>query len=483
MELKVHFETMNSRWQYEFILKEEEKKISRLLDSLCKDTIESVVKDTNEGKFNIQSLAPFPSASSTYQQSVGTQVDEDELEIIGDDDLQAFVSQKALDRWDSILEEQIRTDAKSHVNKAKEKMVAQKKVIKDLRASVIKLLQWKNSTLNHFTLLTETFLVRMKSKVSVSDNVSMDILDEMVNLFANLEADLTEPIKLPKSIDKLQHSHIVDEDDEDQEDSDILMNNKHHGDLEHSNDLLDLSQSMTISSKVVSYSAQSSNSNQPLGITNIIPFQPKQRQTSTEQAKPDQSISTFGKLFQTIEDSEFTINETLSKPIQQPPPPPPPPPTVSESNIVRSAPKKTKRLSVHLLASPVSENAVISLAARSDKKSRRLSVHLLSNDRNSDASNNNEEAVIIEEYVCMECRKNKDMPSILKPGLHDAVHVLEKDNEDQVGYLFDLLARVQACSNNNFQDHIMPRRTADAGWIGKRTFLLFLLAFELFDNP
>jgi hypothetical protein len=462
---------MNKHWQYQSVLHEEEKKIARLLDAICKDPPISQVNNAS-AKY---ALSPFPTASSTYQQSVGIQVDEDELEIIVDDGLQGFVGQKALQRWDTILEEQIRADAKSHVSQVRDKMNNQNKTIKDLRGSVIKLMQWKNSTLNHFALLTETFLVRMKSKINVNDTVCMDILDEMVNLFANLEADLTEPIKLPKSIERLQQGRFEEESEDetgnDEEGVQVLADN--------------FSTKSAFTSDEAPASVALSVSDED-HIETKIPFQLQKKSLAVSSPlNSNQPSSVFGKLFQNIDETQQSIIETTPK-IQLLPPTHPPPILQEKIKTTEKVhPKKTKRLSVHLLASPMTMNSTTTLTSKSDKKSRRLSVHLLSNIKTNTSGDEvkiEDETVIIEEYVCIECRKNKEMPRILKPDLHDTVHVLAQENEDHVAHLFDLLSRVQSCANNDFQSQLTQKRSADASWIEKRTFILFLLAFELFDK-
>ncbi len=440
---------MEKRWQYEYILQEEEKKISRLLNGLCgKDGLHVE---------NASPIRPFPSSTSTFQCSVGTQVDEGELEIPLDDDLQGFSTDKAWHRWDSILEEQIRTDAKHYVGEVKAKLRTDSRTIKDLEYSIASLLQWKRSLINHFTLLTETFLMRIKTKITATDTISVEILEEMINLFANLESDLLEPIKLPKSIANLRmpDKYQLEGDEYENFPQGVLIQNE-------------LSTNNTDDSDNI---IPQDGEVEDMKIITRIPFKSAKR--SEAQLSTQQPNSSIGKLFQLVDkNGEETLS--LSTPSS------PPRQLATSSLPIGDLPdsKILKRQSIHLLSAPkVGSGGAV-------KKNRRLSVHLLnsSNSINGNLSANADEAAIIEEYICIECRKNIDLLSIKKPEVRQSVHVLTKEHENLVAYLFDLLSRIQACAADGFQTKIVMKTTPDISWIGQRVFLIFLFAFELLDE-
>lgn len=168
---------MNSRtWDRK--LRDEERKLTKILEEL---SIKSDIKLDQAG-FPI-----FP--SSTVQQvsvAVQTQSDDDYDYNKIDEELELFkatnrtasapVSTAAV-QWDDILLEQVHNDFNMKLQ-AKDQIITElSQQVSELQQTVLQLIQWKNSTSNHASLLLfdfqQHFLQHQSQKVNKSHNASV----------------------------------------------------------------------------------------------------------------------------------------------------------------------------------------------------------------------------------------------------------------------------------------------------------------------
>lgn len=477
-------------------LRDEEKKLSRLLEAIC---LKSDVRIDHQG-FPIASssdISPFPSSGQI--RTIGVQVNKDELADSDEDE--AFYrrfdpSQHSLERWDSIVNEQLKNDQRSQMLKMKAMLKKAHNKITELHAIILKLMQWKNSTANHVTLFLDTFQHKTKKHLSHDANtIPPHFMEDLSKTITQVKNRVEEKLELPGfvrslhrdpklhqfqfSAESLQDDSIADESIPSPVATEKGKQESKSNEKQTPTKSVAAEESKPKSavSKLFSGTKHQSdkdsdsnggwsNSDSDEGpiVSSKVPFQFNSKKDSAESVAPN-----FGVVLRSAPPPPPAANK---------PPPPPPPHVVKANKFAESQQQKlqeanaTKAPSHAYTTSPAKKPFGGSPAYKKTTPTKYEVIKV-------------EVAKGITPGVCVECRKNMDLKTIF-PLVESPsallTPVLSKKGEEIAGYLFDMLARIQASSSDKFAQELTFQRSVDASWISKRVFLLFLLLFNLYDE-